>query len=97
LQVSTTGGALPQWRADGRELFYLSGDRLMAADVRAMGGAFESGPPRALFPLNMKRGYGGYGYAVAPDGQRFLVNTPVEPPGTAPLIIILNWTSGLRH
>jgi Tol biopolymer transport system component len=97
-QVSTAGGALPHWRADGRELFYLSGDdRLMAVDVRAGGGTFESGPPRALFQTNMKHGYGGYGYAVAPDGQRFLINTPVEPPGTAPLIIILNWTSGLRH
>jgi eukaryotic-like serine/threonine-protein kinase len=33
-QVSTSGGLLPQWRGDGREVFYTSTDRkLMAVDV----------------------------------------------------------------
>ena len=33
-QVSAGGGGYPVWRADGRELFYLGGGKLLAVDVR---------------------------------------------------------------
>ena len=47
-QVSTAGGALPRWRADGKELFYRAADnRLMAAEVDANSGStfFTSNAP----------------------------------------------------
>jgi len=47
--VSTTGGYEPRWRADGREIYYLSPDRkLMAVDVGA-GPAF--GPRLVKIPV----------------------------------------------
>ena len=54
-KVSTEGGAEPQWRRDGRELFYLGGRprKLMAVDVRAVGATFQAGVPRALFEANL--------------------------------------------
>jgi hypothetical protein len=33
-------------------------------------------------------------YVVSPDGQRFLINTVIEQPATAPITVILNWKPG---
>ena len=46
--VSTGGGSAPKWRRDERELFYLEGNRLMAAAVEG-GAALTVGTPRVLF------------------------------------------------
>jgi Tol biopolymer transport system component/predicted Ser/Thr protein kinase len=85
-QISTGGGSRPRWRADGRELFYGSrGGKLMSVDVSEGG---EFGAPKELFQV---RGAGDY--AVAPDGQRFLVDVALEDPTTAPATVVLNWTA----
>jgi Tol biopolymer transport system component len=45
-QISTEGGAFPQWRRDGRELFFVNGAaRLFAVETGSTGSAFEAGPP----------------------------------------------------
>ena len=94
LQVSTNGGTQPRWRADGRELFYVGLDRkLMAVPIAWSrdGQSLDAGVPMPLFQTQI----GGSSiaqkeYAVAPDGQRFLVDAPVQgaPP---PIAVILNW------
>jgi Tol biopolymer transport system component len=49
LRISTGGGCQPQWRRDGKELFYVAADRkLMAVDVKT-GATFEAGVPKPLF------------------------------------------------
>ena len=50
-RVSTTGGFVPRWRKDGRELFFRSaaGD-FMAVDVNAAGETIQTSLPRRLFP-----------------------------------------------
>ena len=35
-------------------------------------------------------------FAVASNGQRFLINTLVDNSGGAPLTLVLNWTSALK-
>lgn len=47
-QVSTEGGLRPKWSRNGRELFFRSGNRMMAAPV-APGPTFTAGTPRVLF------------------------------------------------
>ena len=42
-QVSSEGGEYPRWRRDGRELFYLAGNAIMAAEVNATGTDFRLG------------------------------------------------------
>jgi serine/threonine protein kinase len=90
-QVSTAGGALPRWRADGKELFYRAVDnRLMAAQVDAKGGAFEVKKVEPLFgPLVGS-------YDVSADGQRFLTAVPVGGATDTPLTVVQNWTAGLK-
>ncbi len=97
-QVSTAGGTLPMWRADGKELFFQAADRsIMAVDVRA-GDTFEVGVPKALFRLPLTEGtYQGYRWAPTRDGQRFLVNTPAGSVAESRFIVVTNWTADLAH
>jgi hypothetical protein len=98
-QISIAGGTQPEWRRDGKELFYISGDgKLTAVPVTTDGPAFSAGRPRALFDVEVPEPNPPFptDYAVTADGQRFLVNTVVDQPTRAALTVILNWTSGLK-
>ena len=95
-QISTGGGVWPEWRADGKELFYISADKnLMAVSIKT-GDVVAGSVPTVLFPMNAKAG-NGYSYAVAADGQRFLINRLVEGNNPAPITVVLNWTSDLKR
>ena len=97
IRVSTGGGRAPRWRRDGRELFYMANDRrLMAVEIKGSS-PLESGRIQPLFEAPSVRESLPFeaGYDVTPDGQRFLINTPVaEKPSAATLL--LNWTSALK-
>jgi hypothetical protein len=98
--VSIGGGIQPRWRADGKELFYLSADfRLMAVEVKEDVGfragaaqpVFETAP--FLFPGPSTR----YRYAVTADGQRFLFLTPAGETASSPLTVVVNWAAELKR
>jgi Tol biopolymer transport system component len=100
-QVSTTGGVHPRWRGDGKELFYLSGDTMMAASVAADADHFRVGRVERLFDAKPIRPSTATNlpftvYDVSPDGQRFLINTVHESAPVAPFTLILNWPSLLK-
>ena len=101
-QVSSTGGSVPRWRRDGKELFYVSADNtLMAATVNGQGSALEVAAVRPLFEIHPRLtfylGFGvGSNYDVSPDGQRFLVNA-VTGEATAPITLIVNWPAALKR
>ena len=87
--VSRGGGTAPRWRRDGRELFYLAPDgKMMAVEVRA-GQEFSSAMPVSLFQTASSTIVGD----VSADGKRFLLTTPAGPTGSAPFIVVLNWTN----
>jgi Tol biopolymer transport system component len=100
-QVSSDGGTQPRWRGDGKEIFYIAHDgKLMAADVKTAP-RFEAVTPHALFdsqvPVNISTLV--VRYAVAFDGQRFLVNTQrqQQTPGAPDAItVVLNWMAGVK-
>jgi eukaryotic-like serine/threonine-protein kinase len=98
LQVSNEGGVEPQWRMDGRELYYLSPvGKLMAVDIVA-GNQIKAGIPRVLFDTKLSiRGDGSNHYAVTPDGQRFLLLKPVTEGPPAPITVVLNWPSLIKQ
>src|SRR5688572_11768275 len=99
-QVSTNGGTHPQWRRDGKELFYISADRkLMAVDVKGEGPTFDAGVPKALFELRLQTlglPRPGEVYVTAADGQRFLVTSAPEERITTPTTVVMNWTADLK-
>jgi eukaryotic-like serine/threonine-protein kinase len=98
-QVSTGGGRDPEWRRDGKELYFISGGKLMAVDVNAAGPQFEAGTPKALFEAHL----GGSSavnpnaiYRVSADGQRFLAVTAAEQT-SSPVTVVLNWAADLKR
>ena len=70
--VSTSGGQEPIWARDGRQLYYRSGDAIVAIDVITQP-AFIASAPQILF----QGAYVGANYLpsydVSPDGERFLL------------------------
>ena len=96
--VSTQGGVNPSWRRDGKELFYLALDqKLMAVEVKP-GSTFQAGVPWALFQTRVSGEVGSSKhYTVTKDGQRFLVNMPVEGATSNPITVVLNWVEELKH
>jgi Tol biopolymer transport system component len=87
IPVSTGGGILPRWSRDGKELFYVTGDAVMAAALRPDG---SFGAPRRLF--DRSNYLFAYSYDISPDGKRFLMIQ--RDPGSVPrqLNVILNWS-----
>jgi Tol biopolymer transport system component len=97
--ISTAGGTQPEWRRDGKELFYISADgKLTAVPVTTDGATFSAGTPHALFDVEVPEQNPPHPthYAVTADGQRFLVNTIVDQPTRPALTVILNWTADLK-
>jgi Tol biopolymer transport system component len=90
-RISTDGGSAPRWRRDGKELFYVSGGKLMAVAVKASQTSFEPGVPRLLFEKS-----GISNYDVSRDGQQFLIAVPVES-SPEPITVVLNWTADVKR
>jgi Tol biopolymer transport system component len=79
-QLSSSGGDLPRWRTDGREIFYVSHSELLSLDMTS-----KTATPKKLFLLP------GNTYDVARDGQRFIVDRPLDDNYSSPLTFISNW------
>ena len=98
--VSIAGGSQPQWRRDGRELFYLSMDlKLTAVDVHATASSFDTGVPKTLFDLGDLRAEvsARNNFIPSADGQRFLINRPLAGRGSRPIAAVLDWAAVVRH
>ncbi len=92
--ISTGGGSDPQWRGDGRELYYVAPDETLMAVSVETAPAFNAGTPEPLFRASLDPTSLAFGpaYSPAPDGQRFLVVELIG--GNEPhLVATLNWTS----
>jgi hypothetical protein len=87
-QISTAGGMEPHWRKDGKELFYIAGQKLMAVDVKTEGEVFQAGSPKALFAIRVENFLRRSRYQVAANGQRFLINLDVQP--SPPFTVAIN-------
>jgi len=97
-QVSNEGGWFPQWRRDGRELFYVSSldDKIMSAEVKENGSTFEVGAVRPLFEIRPYFGmFTANLFDVTPDGQRFIVAYDAQQSNTA-LTLVANWPALLK-
>jgi Tol biopolymer transport system component len=89
--ISNGGGLFAAWRADGKELFYVTPAlQQMAVDV-STSKVFEHGMPRRLFALSLfNRG------DVSGDGKRFLYTSP-EVTASSPFVVVTNWQARLRR
>ena len=94
--VSIGGGRYPRWSPDGRAIFYLGQEDLMASDVDTTNG-FDAGRPRALFPVATQQSIAGLApsvYAVCPRAECFYVVTR-DTSWSPPLRIVHGWSGGV--
>jgi Tol biopolymer transport system component len=96
-QVSIAGGALPIWRADGKEIFYLAADgKMMSVSVDAGPASLKLGLPKPLFQTRLEFDSVGKPYDVSADGARFLLAQPLEESASVPITVIVNWPELLK-
>jgi serine/threonine-protein kinase len=99
-QVSASGGAKPVWAHNGKELFYLSNNTMMAVPVQTTS-TFVAGSPAKLFDAPYYARFTPRVYDVDRNDQRFLMIK--EPPGTpdpaakpASMVVVQNWFEELK-
>ena len=97
-RISTAGGTQPQWRRDGRELFYIAPDNtIMAVEMRATADRLDASRPDGLFTANVDQNKSIRNqYAISPDGQRFLVLSLADR-NASPIVAVLNWRGLIRN
>jgi eukaryotic-like serine/threonine-protein kinase len=99
-QISNGGGGPARWRGDGKELYYVSGGKLMAVEVKTDGDTFEMSTPHALFDIRGPAAPGAGsapGFDVTKDGKRFLIAVAVQEATFTPINVVLNWTADLKR
>jgi len=93
-QISTEGGQLPRWRADGQELIYAAADGSVVAVPFPAGAAAHPGSPIRLFQMPERPDYTSPILAdITPDGQRILLNVPTSARTSIGFHAIFNWTA----
>jgi eukaryotic-like serine/threonine-protein kinase len=104
IQISNDGGTDPVWRRGGGELYYRSGNKMMAVSVTTSP-TFHAGAPRLLWEGTYSRGTGSScgmpgvassSYDVSADGERFLMIREDAPPDASRIVVVLNWVEELK-
>jgi hypothetical protein len=96
--ISTGGGGAPQWRGDGKELFYRGLDETIYAVPMTLSPVFDAGTPKALFKKTVETtGFPRTRWVVTSDGQRFLLNAPVSSGADTRFSVVVNWPQALGH
>jgi serine/threonine protein kinase len=93
-QVSTSGGRSPFWKNNGKEIYYLNGGKIMAAQVTGSGQTFTVGAVREYFNPSEVGGVNmGNGTVrdISPDGNTILLSVSKGTLATAPLTLVVNW------
>jgi eukaryotic-like serine/threonine-protein kinase len=96
-QISDRGGNQPQWRGDGKELFYLDGATLTAVEVNTEGASFSAGTPKPLFSVNIEAEQRRNRYIATKDGQRFLVVLRAPTAIETTIAVQVNWPAALKQ
>jgi Tol biopolymer transport system component len=93
--VSTSGGEDPRWSRDGRTLFFISGQKLLSAEV-STDPTFSSRPPQKAFDLIDYQPTGiPFPFDVSPDGKRILLDGPARR--KADIVVVQNWLADVEQ
>ncbi len=97
--VSSNGGTKVRWSRDGKELFYVERQTLVAVSVSS-GASFSVGSATRLFEHQGLRPGTNYApYDVSADGQRFILAEPVGERADVPepsIRVVMNWFEEFR-
>ncbi len=100
-QVSSGGGEWPLWSPDGRELFYVGSESMMAVPIETEP-TFTQGTVDLLFDLGpYLRSPRSRKIDISPEGDRFLMLKAGggldETAETTSIIVVQNWFEELKR
>jgi hypothetical protein len=90
-QISTDGGRFPRWRADGREIVYLSDEgNVTSVKVDTTGASPSISPAVGLFRAMVLPAPGTL-FDMSADGRLFVVNRAIVSSAPPSLVLVYNW------
>jgi Tol biopolymer transport system component len=92
-QVTSAGGLHPFWSAGGKELFYISLERILMGSQVSTGARFEFSNPKPLFQTRVTTASVA---GISPDGKRFLMPAILNPTTDTPIHVVTNWRAGVK-
>ena len=103
IPISITGGEMPRWRGDGKELFFMGADgKIMGVSITIGNGqkpSLQPATPVSLFQsdfISSPTVNNVFQYDVTADGQRFVVLDNRGGAESAPLNVVVNWNAAFR-
>ena len=90
VQVSTSGGVLPRWSRNGKEIYYIEGDTLVSVGVTRTP-SLTVNSQNKLFRHAGLRGAWVSPYDVSADGQKFVVVETLEEESPPTIRVVQNW------
>jgi Tol biopolymer transport system component len=97
LRVSIDGGTQPRWGANGRELYFRSGETLMGAEL-STANPQRASRPRVVAEDAFDAGTTLLGnYDVTRDGHRFIMVRNLPRPAISSLNVVVNWFADLER
>jgi eukaryotic-like serine/threonine-protein kinase len=88
-QVSTSGGRMPAWNRNGKELVYLDGSGRLTSVAVETTDTFRAGAPMTLVKNLYSTPDMFRSYDISPDGQRFVMVKEGTGGATAPRSVIV--------
>jgi len=95
-QVSARGGTQPRWRRDGKEIYFVEGDTLVAAAVETAP-RFAAARREPLFQCQGCLEGHSHQYDVSADGRRFVVTESVGDTRKPAIRVVQNWFAEFRQ
>jgi eukaryotic-like serine/threonine-protein kinase len=89
VKISVDGGEEPEWAPDGHRIYYRTGDRLLAVELKP-GSPHSASAPREILSVSFRN------FRVARDG-RILLSVLADPPEVTPIRVIVNWKATLNR
>jgi serine/threonine protein kinase len=93
-QISANGGLRPSWRSDGKAIFYGADNKIMTAEIRAIGSTFEVLKVTQHMDLQAKRQIAASD--ISSDGKRILGSIIPSQEKSTPLTLVVNWDEELK-
>ena len=95
--VSPSGGEQPRWSRDGKELFYIEGNTLVAASVSTTPNFSLNSASSTHSAIQLAAVELGRSYDLSLDGRQILISAPVSGDAERQIRVVQNWYEEFRN
>ena len=98
-QLTSTGGTLRRWSADGKTIYFVTRDgSVYVMPITVRDNSIDAGKPQLLFNAAglVPMGFFNRSWDATRDGSRFLVNVTGERADQSRAVLVTNWPARLK-